>query len=115
MPTAICAAPSSISARACFDPPLPVSSTTRDPELGADALDREEMLLGERLGRRHQRPLTPGLDSAQQRVERDDRLARADVALEQPLHRAGPAEVGVDLARRACSWCAVSSNGSTAR
>ena len=71
-----------------------------DAELHADPLDREEVLLGERLGRRHQRALPPGLDRAQERVERDDRLARADVALEQPLHRRRPGEVGVDLGDR---------------
>ena len=70
-----------------------------DAELHADALDREEVLLGERLGRRHQRALASRLDRAQERVERDHRLAGADVALEQPLHRRRAREVGVDLAR----------------
>ena len=70
----------------------------RDAELGADALDREEVLLGERLGRRHQRALAAVLDRAQDRVERDDRLAGADVALQEPLHRHRALEVGVDLA-----------------
>ena len=69
-------------------------------ELRADALDREEVLLGEHLGRRHQRALPAGLDGAQQRRERDDGLAGADVALQQPLHRRRPREVAVDLGDR---------------
>ena len=58
------------------------------------------MLLGERLGGRHQRSLAPRLDRAQQRVERDHRLPRADVALQQAPHRLRPGEVGVDLRDR---------------
>ena len=69
-------------------------------ELGADALDREEVLLGEHLGRRHQRALPARLDGAQQRRERDDGLAGADVALEQPLHRGRPRQIAVDLGDR---------------
>ncbi len=72
----------------------------RDAELGADAFDREEVLFGERLCRRHQRALASVLDRAQQCVERDDRLAGADVALQQPLHRNRALEIGVDLAHR---------------
>ena len=71
-----------------------------DAELHAEALDREEVLLGERLGRRHQRALPSRLDRPQQRVERDHRLARADVALEQALHRRRPGQVGVELGDR---------------
>ena len=57
--------------------------------LGAEQLlDRREVLLGERLGRRHQRGLVAVLDRAQHRVERDDGLAGADLAHQQPLHRA---------------------------
>ena len=69
-------------------------------ELGADSLDREEVLLGEHLGRRHQRALPSRLDGPQQRRERDDGLAGADVALEQPLHRRRPRQVAVDLGNR---------------
>ncbi len=71
-----------------------------DSELAARLLDGEEMLLGKRLGRRHQRALAPVLDGAQQRVERDDRLPGADVALQQPLHRHGTGEIRVELADR---------------
>ena len=72
-----------------------------DADLPAELLDRQEVLLGQRLGRRHQRAAVAAFYGAQQRVERDDRLPRADVALEEPLHRRGPAEVGVDLGDRA--------------
>ena len=68
-----------------------------DADLPAELLDREEVLLGERLGRRHQRAAVAAFYGAQQRVERDDRLPRADVSLQEPLHGRGAAEVGVDL------------------
>ena len=67
---------------------------------GHELGDGGEVLLGQRLGRRHQRGLHPLLDRAQQRVERDDGLARADVALQQPLHGNRAGEVDVDLAHR---------------
>ncbi len=72
----------------------------RDAELEAEVGDREEVLLGERLGRRHERALPAVLDRAEERVERDDGLARADVALQKPLHRRRAREVAVDLADR---------------
>ena len=71
-----------------------------DAELRAELLDREEVLLGERLGRGHQRALPARLHGPEQRVQRDGRLARADVALEEPLHGRRAAEVGVDLGDR---------------
>src|SRR3954452_4038606 len=52
-------------------------------ELRAERPDREEVLLGQRLRRRHQRALPALVDGAQERVERDDGLARSDVALQQ--------------------------------
>ena len=58
------------------------------------------MLFRQRLRRRHQRALAPVLDRTQQRVERDDGLARADVALQQPLHGNRAGEIDVDLAHR---------------
>ena len=54
---------------------------TRDAELRAERLEREEVLLGKRLRRRHERPAEARLDSSQQCVQRDDSLPRADVAL----------------------------------
>src|SRR3954451_23986005 len=79
----------------------PGEERARHAELRADVVDGQEMLLCKRLSRRHQRSLTPRLDRAEQSVERDDRLPGADVALEQPLHRHGAPEVGVDLRHRA--------------
>ena len=58
------------------------------------------MLLREGLGRRHERSLAAGLDRPQERVERDDGLPRADVALEEPLHRLRVAEIPADLPDR---------------
>ena len=69
-------------------------------ELAAERLDRQEVLLGERLGGRHQRALTALLDGAQERVQRDNRLPGADVALQEPLHRHAAGEIGVELADR---------------
>ena len=67
----------------------------RDAEPRAALLDRQEVLLRERLGRRHQGSSQAVLHRAKQRVERHDRLARAHVALEEPLHRYGAREIGV--------------------
>ena len=70
-------------------------------ELATGLLEREEVLLGQGLGRRHQRTPLAGFDRAQQRVQRDDGLPRADLSLQQPLHRLRLREVGVDLRDRA--------------
>ena len=65
--------------------------------LGADQpLERGEMLLGERLGGRHQRGLMAVLDRAQHRVQRHHRLAAADLAHQQPLHRSRLSQICVD-------------------
>ena len=45
------------------------------------------MLAGEDLGRREQRRLRAGFDRGEHRQQRDQRLARADVALQQAQHR----------------------------
>ena len=86
-----------------------------DAELAAELLDGEEVLLGERLGRRHQRALVAALDRAQQRVQRDHRLPRADVALEQPLHRHRPARGRGRSRRSPAPGARSASNGSAAR
>ena len=44
------------------------------------------MLAGEHFGRRHHRRLPPRLDDLGHCEQRDDRLARADIALQQPHH-----------------------------
>jgi hypothetical protein len=71
-----------------------------DTELEADRLDRQEVLLGQSLGRRHQRPRPVRLDGAEQRVERDNRLPGTDVPLQQPFHRTLAGQVSVDLGDR---------------
>ena len=69
-------------------------------ELEAEVRNGQKMLLSEGFGRRHERALAAALDRAQERVERDHRLARADVALQEALHRGGAREVAVDLPDR---------------
>ena len=63
---------------------------------GHQRLQRREVLLGEHLGRRHEDRLHVVLDGAQDRVQRDDGLARADLPHEQPLHRARLRELVVE-------------------
>ena len=58
------------------------------------------VLRGERLGRRQEHALEPGLRGAHQAVEGDDRLARAHVALQQPPHRRLAAQVRLELVER---------------
>ena len=58
------------------------------------------MLLGQDLGRRHERDLVAVLHRHDGGQHRDDRLARADVALQQPLHRPAALHVGDDLRDR---------------
>ena len=85
-------------------PPAPRRRSGQQPErnrLASDQrLDRGEVLLGERLGGRHQRALIAVLDRAQQRVERDHRLARAHLSHQQSLHRPRLGEVVVELRDR---------------
>ena len=72
----------------------------RAPPSRRAAPDTGDVLLGEHLGRRHQRTLVAALHRRQQRRHGDDRLAGADVALQQPVHRVRPGEVGADLVDR---------------
>ncbi len=58
------------------------------------------MLLGQDLGRRHERGLGAVLGRDQHRETRDHRLARSDVALKQAGHRAAGAQIVGDLAHR---------------
>ena len=55
------------------------------------------VLLGQDLGRRHQRRLVAVVHRNQQRQKRDDRLSRADVPLQQAVHAMGRAQVLTDL------------------
>ena len=60
----------------------------------------QEVLLGQHLGRDHEGALVPALHAVEERRERDDGLARADVALQQAVHRMRGAEVGGHLPDR---------------
>ena len=71
---------------------------SRSPRSGAHG---GEVLLGQHLGRDHQRALVPALHGGEQCGQRDDGLARADVALEEAVHGEGPGHVGDDDGERA--------------
>ena len=58
------------------------------------------VLRGQRLRRRQEHALQPGLRGADQAVQGDDRLARADVALQQAPHGRLTAQVGLELVER---------------
>ncbi len=64
------------------------------------ASDACGVLLGEHLGGRHQRSLVTTLHRGEHRADGNEGLARADVALQQPVHRVRSGEVGLDLADR---------------
>ena len=52
---------------------------------------------GQHLGRREQRRLGAGVDGLQHRPQRDHGLARADLALQQPVHRVLAGQLGLEL------------------
>ena len=52
-----------------------------------------EVLFRQHLGGDHEGTLVPALHGRQQRGQRHHRLARADVALQEPVHREGPGHV----------------------
>ena len=58
------------------------------------------MLLGEKLGRRHERGLRSGGRRDARGERRDHRLARPHVSLEQARHRHAPGEILADLSKR---------------
>ena len=62
--------------------------------------DGGEMLAGEDFRRRHQGRLAAGLNRARHGKQRHHRLARADVALQQPQHALRLGEVGEDFGKR---------------
>ena len=68
--------------------------------LGRHGRDAVIMLAGQDFGRRHHRGLPPGLDSPRHRKQTHDRLAAADIALEQPQHAVSAAHVGRDVLQR---------------
>ena len=59
-----------------------------------------EMLTGEHFGRRHHRRLPSRLDHLGHREQRDDGLARADVALQKPDHALLGSKIGADVLDR---------------
>jgi hypothetical protein len=62
--------------------------------------DVEEVLLGQDLGRRHEGHLQAVLHRHERGEQRDDRLAGADVALQQPVHRLRTLQVVHDFLER---------------
>ena len=72
----------------------------RSPAALGQRRDGREMLARQDFGRRHQRRLAAGLDRARHGEQRHHRLARADIALQQPQHALGLGQVGVDLGQR---------------
>ena len=71
----------------------------RDAGRLGERRDGGVVLAGQELGRRHQRGLRAGLDGGQHGEEGDQRLAAADIALQQPHHALGLGHVGGDLGR----------------
>ena len=82
------------------------------PSGASSARERARVLLGEQLGGRHDRRLIAVLDREQRGEQRDDRLAAADVALQQAVHAAVARHVGDDLARSTRICAPVSAKGS---
>jgi hypothetical protein len=74
--------------------PAQLPGLRQRPEQGAQ---RPGVLRGEHLGGREHRGLPAGVDRLQHRPQRDQRLARADVALHQAVHRVAPRQVGRHL------------------
>ena len=70
-----------------------------DAEGCEQARQRGRVLFREQLGRGHERRLMSVLERHQHREQRHDRLARADITHEQPVHPLRERHVGVDLAR----------------
>jgi hypothetical protein len=69
----------------------------RDGHVAAQqAVEGDQVLLGQRLGWRHERGLAAVLGGAQHRAERNHRLARAHLSHQEPLHRAAHGKVGID-------------------
>ena len=62
--------------------------------------ERREVLLHEQRRRHQDGDLLAVLDGLERRAHRDLGLAVADVAADQPVHRHGPAHVGLDLLDR---------------
>ena len=72
----------------------------RRPALAAKRRHALVVLAGENFGRRHHRRLPAGFDHVRHREQRDDGLARSDVALQQPQHALLGSEIGADVVDR---------------
>jgi hypothetical protein len=68
-----------------------------EAERGEPAFAIEVMLLGENLRRRHERGLRARFDAEEHRGKGDECLARADVAVQQAIHRTRGGEIGADF------------------
>ena len=66
-------------------------------EVAEQVGDRPQVLLGQHLGRREEGCLAARVDHPQHGAQGDERLARADLALQQAVHRVRAREVGLDL------------------
>ncbi len=71
-----------------------------DAERLEPAVEAREMLLGEQLRRRHHGRLAARRRGDERGHRSHHRLAGADVALQQPVHRCAPTQVGDDLVER---------------
>ena len=60
---------------------------------------------GRHFGRRHHRRLPTSLDDPRHGQERDDRLAGADIALQQPEHPLVRPEIGTDFSTAPLRLC----------
>ena len=88
------------ASRRAAAPVDPVSSATRKRDACSSREMLQEVLLGQDLGRRHERHLQAVLHRDQRGQQRDDGLAGADVPLQQPVHRLRPLQVVDDLLQR---------------
>ena len=77
-----------------LDAHLAPSHAARALEVAQQRAHRGEVLLGQHLGRHHQGALVAALHGGEQRGQRHHRLARADVALQQSVHRERSGHVG---------------------
>ena len=84
-----------------FDPQGPVAEQVAGVghlQVAEECPHSGGVLLGEHLGRGHQRSLVTTLHRGEQHRHGDDRLPRAHVTLEEPMHRVRRGEIVVDLA-----------------
>ena len=83
-----------------LDPQRPVAGEgglVGDGQAAEHVAHRQAVLLGQHLGRGHERALVAALDGHEQGGDGHQRLARAHVALEQPVHGVDAGQVAGDL------------------